>query len=162
LTVRSRAFAFPLVLASVLGASCLHQEGPEDPSPIETPSLVSVRVEYRQPNGCLNTVTPCDGSVRFFASWMNPEGAHVALTPVPGSDFWTGTVHNVPVNFPPAEQAYLVRIYDPYLLDQQTAGVTADRLKVGGQAITKFFEYGTPSESGLVYIDAQGVGHNPF
>ena len=49
-----------------------------------------------------------------------------------------------------------------YLRDYQTAGVTADRLLVGGQTITRFLEYGTPGESGLIYIDAQGVGHNPF
>ena len=66
------------------------------------------------------------------------------------------------MNFPPADQPYLVRVGDPFLRDYQTAGATADRLQVGGQALTKFLDYGTPGESGLVYIDAQGVGHNPF
>ena len=68
----------------------------------------------------------------------------------------------MPVNFPPVDQPYRVWVYDPYLRDYQTAGVTADRLQVGGQVLTKFFDYGTSQETGAIYIDAQGVGHSPF
>ena len=153
-----------LSLALVLGGfcvSCLRQEGPEDPSPIEAPALVLVRVEYRQPNGCLNTASPCDGPVTFSASWM-PQGAYVFLSQTPGTFIWTGTVPNVPVNFPPTDNPYVVRVGDPFLRDYQTAGATADRLRIGGQVLTKFLDYGTPEERGLVYVDAQGVGHNPF
>ena len=46
-------------------------------------------------------------------------------------------------------------------LDAARAVRAADRLQLGGQILTKFYEYGTPSEAGLVYIDVQGVGHNP-
>jgi hypothetical protein len=159
--LRSRALPFALLVANVLSASCLHQEGPEDPSPIEAPAVVSVRVEYRQPNGCLNTGSDCNGPVTFFASWL-PPGAYVVLSPSPNGFVWTGTIPNVPVNFPPADNPYLVRVGDPFLRDQQTAGATADRLKIGGQVLTKFLDYGTPEESGLVFIDAQGIGHNPF
>jgi hypothetical protein len=149
-----------LVPVSLLGA-CLHQEGPEDPSPVPFPTLVSVRVEYRQPNGCLNSSTPCGGPVVFYASWML-QGTYVTLAQTPSTFTWTGVVQNVPANFPPGDQPYLVRIVDPYLRDTPTNGVTADRLQVGGQTLTKFYEYGTPAESGLIYIDVQGVGHNPF
>jgi hypothetical protein len=157
----SRALRLGLLLPLGLLPSCLHQEGPEDPSPIPVPTLVSVRVEYRQPNGCVNTSSPCEGSVYFFASWML-QGGYIVLSRTPDTNFWSGTATSVPVNFPPTDQPYLVRVFDPYLQDTPTGGVAADRLEVGGQTLTKFMDYGTPSESGLVYIDAQGVGHNPF
>jgi hypothetical protein len=159
---RSRTLPPVAVLLLALSASCLHQEGPEDPTPIEVPAVVSVRVEYRQPNGCLNTVSDCGGPVYFFASWMNPQGSYVALSRLEGTFIWKGTISNVPVNFPPRDHPYLVRVYDPFLRDYQTAGVSADRLQVGGQVLTRFLDYGTPAENGLIYIDAQGVGHNPF
>jgi hypothetical protein len=158
-----RALRSALLVPLALLSSCLHQEGPEDPSPVVYPSLVSVRIEYRQPSGCVDTAVGCDqGPVRFEASWMSPQGTHVLLTRMPGTFIWNGTVTNVPANFPPTDQPYLVRIIDPYLKDTPTGGVTADRLQVGGQLITRFYEYGTPAESGLIFIDAQGVGHSPF
>lgn len=160
-TLKSRALFFAALLPTALGVGCFRQTGPEDPSPVAVPALVSVRVEYRQPNGCLNITSDCEGRVVFFGSWM-PRGKEIFLTKVSGTFVWTGTVSGVPVNFPPVDQPYFVRVYDPYLRDYQTAGVTADRLQVGGQVLTKFFEYGTTSESGLIYIDAQGVGHSPF
>jgi hypothetical protein len=160
LSLRARRLSLLLALGLLL-PSCFYQEGPEDPSPIPQPTLVSVLIEYRQPNGCLNTVSDCTGSVAFFASWL-PRGAYIVLTQTPDTFLWTGTATNVPVNFPPTDEPYVVRVGDPFLQDYQTAGATADRLKVGGQVLTKFLDYGTPEERGLVYIDAQGVGHNPF
>jgi hypothetical protein len=160
-TLIARAPRLALAALAVLAASCLHQTGPEDPSPIPHPTLVSVRLEYRQPNGCLNVTTPCDGPVRFSASWM-PAGAYIDLAQTSGTFIWTGIAHDVPANFPPLGEPYLVRVADPYLHEYQTQGATADRLQVGGQILTKFYEYGTPVEAGYVYIDVQGVGHNPF
>ena len=152
---------FVAALLPVAWAGCFHQTGPEDPSPVAVPALVSVRVEYRQIYGCLNVVSPCDGPVTFFGSWM-PGGKQIVLTQVSGTAVWTGTVSGVPVNFPPVDQPYLVRVYDPYLRDYPTGGATADRLQVGGQALTQFYEHGTVTEFGLIYIDATGVGHSPF
>jgi hypothetical protein len=158
------ALRFALLVPIGLLASCFHQEGPEDPSPIPQPTLVSVRVEYRQPNGCLGSSPSCDrGPVVFTGSWMSPQGIYTVLTRTPGTFIWTGTVTNVPSNFPPIDQQpYFVRIIDPFLSDTATGGATADRLQVGGQLLTRFYEYGTPAESGLIYIDVQGVGHNPY
>jgi hypothetical protein len=94
---------------------------------------------------------------------MSPQGRFAVLSQQPGTFIWTGTLTGVPANFPPIDdQPYLVRIIDPYLKDTVTGGATADRLQVGGQLLTRFYEYGTPAESGLVYIDMQGGGHNPF
>jgi hypothetical protein len=159
-TLIDRAARLGLTVLVAFTASCLHKTGPEDPSPIPYPTLVSVKIEYRQPSGCLNTVTPCDGPVRFSASWM-PAGSYINLSQTPGTFVWTGTATNVPANYPPIDQAYLVRVADPFLRDYQTQGATADRLQVGGQILTRFFEYGTPTEAGFVYIDVSGVGHNP-
>jgi hypothetical protein len=39
--------------------------------------------------------------------------------------------------------------------------VTAARLMVGGQIITTYDTPGTPTESGLIYVDDNGVGRNP-
>jgi hypothetical protein len=158
-TVKPHAL-FVALLPIALGAGCFHQTGPEDASPVAVPALVSIRIEYRQPYGCLNVASPCDGPVTFFGSWM-PQGTQIVLSQV-SAFVWTGTATGVPVNFPPVDQPYLVRVYDPFLRDYPTGGATADRLQVGGQALTQFYEHGTFAEFGLIYIDATGVGHSPF
>jgi hypothetical protein len=68
----------------------------------------------------------------------------------------------VPVNFPPRDLAYAVRVYDPHLAGNPSGGITAERLTLGGQLLTYFVDEDTPSESALVYIDDNGFGHNPY
>jgi hypothetical protein len=123
--------------------------------------MVSVTVEYRQPQGCLNVVTTCDEPVVFFGSWMHP-GQEFQLINEPGSYIWRGTARGVPVNYPPREQPYLVRIFDPFLREGPGGGVTAQRLVVGGELLHNFDKPGGHDESALVYIDPSGTGHNPF
>jgi hypothetical protein len=55
-----------------------------------------------------------------------------------------------------------VRIYDPHLLDSPTDGFTADRLRVGGEFLTKVVEPGRPNVHSLVLVDENGFGHNPY
>jgi hypothetical protein len=141
-------------------AGCLHPEAPEDPTPVPVPRLVTIVVQYRQLNGCSNTVTPCGGPVVFSASWMRL-GAFVPLQLQPDTFLWRATVTGVPVNFPPTEQPYQVWVVDPYLHDAAGQGVTAQRLTVGGEVLTRFYPY-QDTELGLVYIDDNGFGHNPF
>jgi len=124
--------------------------------------VTSVRVEYRQPNGCANaTPVACDNLVVFFGSWMHP-GQEIYLESDPGSHLWTGIAPGVPVNWPPVDQPHLVRVFDPHLVNTATGGVTAARLLVGGQALTQYDSPGTPRESGLVYVDDNGAGRNPL
>lgn len=156
------------ILPFLLGAVALvpacydfHLSGPEDPDPLPQPQLVNVTVQYRQPNGCENSEGRCSDRVVFFGSWMHP-GAEFFLKADPGSHLWTGVAQGVPVNFPPRDQPYQVRVYDPYLFDAPTGGITAERLSVGGETITRYDRPGSPAESGLVYIDANGFGHSPF
>jgi hypothetical protein len=68
----------------------------------------------------------------------------------------------VPVNWPPVVLPHRVRVFDPHLVDTDTRGVSAERLKVGRQVLTVVDERGTPGESGHVYVDVNGTGHNPF
>ena len=161
MTLKPRALRIAALLPIALWAGCLHQTGPEDPSPVPVPTLVSVTVQYTQPTTCQNTTSPCSGGVLFWASWIQ-NGQAVQLIQTPGTYVWTGTLSNVPVNFPPVGEPYLARVYDPYLIDTPTAGNTAERLKIGGQVVSQFYQYGTPYESGLIYVDAVGVGHNPL
>ena len=144
-----------------LGGCFFDEDAPEGPSEVPISRPVSVTIEYVQPPHCANAGSRCADSVIFFGSWMRP-GEEFALRPVPGTWVWTGTAIRVPVNFPPEDQPYLVRVYDPHLLDTPTAGVTAVRLKIGGQVLYYVDQAGTPAESGLVYVDDNGVGHNPF
>ena len=158
----SRSRLSTLVLLTSLLAGCFQQIGPEDPSPIELPNRVTVTVEYRQPpNFCSDPNRQCGAPVWFWGSWM-PAGGEIVLTQIGGTFVWTGRVSGVPVNFPPRDEPYLVRVYDPYLNQTPTEGGTAERLQVGGQVVTKFIEPGTPLESGLRNIDAEGAGHSPF
>lgn len=160
---RRRLLAVPLALSGLFLTGCpsLHGTGPEDASPVPSPGLVSVTIEYRQPNGCVNSSTPCDGPVVFFATWMRP-GAEFPLTPDEGNYIWRGTALGVPVNFPPRGDPYEVRIFDPYLRESTTGGFTAQRLKVGSEAVTRIETPGSVDEHGLIYIDDNGLGRSPY
>jgi hypothetical protein len=153
-----RAAAIACLL--VASAACEYQGGPEDPSPVVPPGLVSVTLEYRQPNGCVNSAGRCADPVVFFGSWMKP-GDEITMSPLAGGLIWTGTAHNVPVNYPARDFAHAVRVFDPHILDHPTGGVTAERLRVGRLLLTVFDSEGTPAESGLVYVDQNGFGHSP-
>lgn len=158
------AGAVMLLALTALACYDFRVPGPEDPSPVNLPRTVSVTVQYRQPNGCLNVDTArCDDDVVFFATWMRP-GAEFRLTPDPAGTFtWTGTALGVPVNFPPRDAAYEVRIFDPRLQDIPGATrYTAQRLTVGGQVVTRIEQPSRLDEHGLIYIDDNGQGRSPF
>jgi hypothetical protein len=160
-TSRGRLRGLVIGLFLLTGPACEYQGGPEDPSPVVPPGFVSVTIEYRQPNGCVNSANRCTDPVVFFGSWMVP-GQEITMTAPNGGLIWVGTAHNVPVNYPARDFAHAVRVFDPHILDHPTGGVTAERLRVGRQLMTVFDSAGTPAESGLVYVDANGFGHSPF
>jgi hypothetical protein len=149
-----------LVLAAAVGCD-FQPDPPPGPTAVPPGRFVSVTVQYRQPAGCANSEGTCGARVVFFGSWMAP-GQEVLLDTSTGPNFWTGVVANVPVNWPPTDTPHYVRIYDPHLKDTPTGGVTAARLLVGGQAIYNIDSPGTPQESGLIYVDDNGVGRNPL
>jgi hypothetical protein len=149
------------VLSVLVAAGCLHKTGPEDPDPVPFPTVVTVQIQYVQPNGCIATVHPCSDLVVFFGSWMGPNGP-IQLTRNGDDHVWTGVVSGVPVNFPPTGSPYNVRIYDPYLQDDTQVRFTGQRLTVGGASLTHIDVRGGHDESALVYIDDLGEGHNPF
>ncbi len=153
--------AVTLAAALLAGGCFFDEEAPDGPSPLPVSRGVAVTVEYVQPGQCLNGANRCADPVVFFGSWMRA-GLVLTLTPISGRYVWTGTASSVPVNFPPRDEPYLVRVFDPYLLDTSSGGVTAARLQIGGQALIDVEAAGTPAESGRVYIDDNGVGHNPF
>jgi len=156
-----RLSAALLLAAAAAGCYNFHQPGPEDPPTLSPPQLVSVSVEYRQPNACVNASTPCDEPVVFFASWMQP-GAEFRLTRDPGSFVWRGVAQGVPVNYPPVDAPYSVAVFDPFMRESPAEGIQADRLKVGGEALVRTDGGGGPAQRALVYIDANGQGHNPY
>lgn len=153
-----RAWVVSLALAS---PGCLELTGPENPPEIPFPALTSVRIEYVQPTGCINVTSPCSDLVVFFGSWMR-NGGEIQLTPDGRHHIWTGVVSGVPVNFPPNGAAYEVRIYDPFLQTDRTPRYTGQRLTVGGQLLTQVDFPGAHDERARVYVDQEGLGHNPF
>ena len=159
----SRILGYAVCAAAVAAVSCydFHLTGPEDPEPLNPPQLVSVTIEYRQPNGCENSLGRCDDPVVFFASWLEP-GNEFRLTRDAGGFIWRGTAARVPVNFPPQDHPHAVRVFDPHVYDAPSSGAAAERLRIGGQVLTVFDSPGSPREAGLVYVDAHGIGHNPF
>jgi hypothetical protein len=164
MTPATRPLRLALAFAgAVLAAACydFHLAGPEDPPALPQPRLVTVAIEYRQPNGCVNVPERCDHPVVFFGSWMRP-GGEFELSRDVGSFVWTGRATGVPVNFPPRDQPYEVRIYDPHLGGTSTLGFTAGRLTVGGQLLTAIQFPGSPREHALVFVDDNGQGHSPF
>jgi hypothetical protein len=162
----------PAWRAALLGAAALsalscnafkRTAGPDVAPPVNPPGTVSVTVQYDQVPECVAGSPRCEDNVAFFGSWMQ-QGEEFFLKKEPGRFIWRGTALRVPVNFPPSavSQPYLVRVYDPHIVSGPTEGVTADRLKVGGEALVRFYSPGNPSESGLIFIDQNGQGHTPF
>lgn len=156
----SRTFLALALSAGMAGCYEFRLAGPEDPPDVDPVRTVEVTVAYRQPNGCLNAPERCDDLVVFFGSWM-PNGDAIFLQREPGTHFWKGRLRGVPVNYPPRDQPYLVRVFDPHIVQSDTGGVTGSRLEVGDEFLEHLFEAGTPRESALVYIDRDGIGHNP-
>lgn len=156
---RLAVLAVVALLAAVPGCD-FQRDPPEGPSPLPLTRLVNVRIEYRQPNGCVNTTSSCDDLVVFFGSWMHVD-QEIYLEAAPGTHVWSGIAQGVPVNWPPVDEPHYVRVFDPHLVDTPTGGVTAARLIVGGQPLTQYDSPGTPQESGLVYVDDNGVGRTP-
>ena len=153
-----------LLLGLLVTGGCydFHLVGPEDPDPLPAPRVVSVAIEYRQPAVCYNDPSHCNDLVVFFGSWMRP-GAEFFLQADPGSHVWTGVAHGVPVNFPPTGgEPYRVRVFDPRLRGQLTEGFSAERLKIGGQTVLQIDRPGGKNEAGLIYIDENGLGRNPY
>jgi hypothetical protein len=157
---RQRGLALAVGLLAT-GCYDFHQEGPEDPSPLPQPRSVAVTVEYRQPGECSQTGAACNDPVIFYGSWMRTE-EFLVLQPVAGRFYWVGTAPGVPVNFPPRARPYTVRVYDPYLARSETNGFTGRRLVVGGEELTSVESFGRLDEHALVFVDDNGLGHNPF
>ncbi len=153
-----------LVLLALGSMACpdFQPDPPEGPTPITGGQrFATITVEYRQPQHCANTADHCLDRVVFFGSWMG-KGDEVVLATPAGPTFWTGVVQNVPVNWPPSDEPHRVRVYDPHLQQTETGGLTAARLVVGSQVIYFYDAAGTPKEAGLIYVDDNGVGHNPL
>jgi hypothetical protein len=159
--MRTPAYAL-LIAAAVLSAGCpdAHLTGPEDPSPLPLPGRTVVSIEYEQPPGCISPVVNCQDLVVLVASWM-PPGGQIFLTPDATRRFWTARIGEVPVNFPPRGDPYEVRIYDPHLQETAATRYTGQRLRVGGETLTRIQEPGSRDEAALVYVDSTGQGHNP-
>ncbi len=159
--MRRSGLRLVLLLVAVSTASCwdFQKSAPESPSAVSPGRYVSVKILYRQPATCANDAVACDNLVVFFGSWMKP-GEEIYLSEVPGSRTWAGVANGVPVNWPPTDSPHLVRVFDPHLVQTETGGVTAARLYIGGQIIYNFDQPGTPQESGLIYVDDNGVGRN--
>lgn len=152
----------PALLALGALPSCDFQpEVERGPTTLAGGRFATVRIEYRQPAGCENQPAACENLVVFFGSWMRA-GQEIYLRDVPGTSLWVGIAANVPVNWPPNDEPHYVRVFDPHLVDTPTGGVTAARLQVGGQAIYYYDQPGTPKESGLIYVDDNGVGRTPL
>jgi hypothetical protein len=151
-----------LLCAPLLGGCYdFHLEGPTAPPADVTPRLVSVSVQYRQPSSCQNDSAHCEDPVIFYGSWMKP-GNEFSLSGSVNNHFFSGTALVVPVNYPPHDQPYTVRIYDPYLAHTASAGFTAKRLVLGGETLTQIQSSGSRQERALVFVDENGFGHNPF
>jgi hypothetical protein len=152
------------VLLALASAACpdFQPDPPAGPTPLTGGQrFATITVEYRQPQHCANTSDHCLDRVVFFGSWM-AKGDEVLLDTPAGPYFWTGVVHDVPVNWPPSDQPHYVRVFDPHLKDTPTTGLTAGRLVVGSQSVSFYDQAGTPLEAGLIYVDDNGIGHNPY
>jgi hypothetical protein len=160
-TLRASRLALVAAVLSLLSCNAFQRAGPDAAPTVNPPRLVPVTIEYTQVNECVAGSPRCEDNVVFFGSWMQA-GQEFFLRKEPGRFVWKGTAPDVPVNFPPRGQPYFVRVYDPHVVGSPTEGVTAERLKVGGEAITRFYSPGNAYESGMVFVDDNGQGHSPY
>jgi hypothetical protein len=152
----------PLALGLCLVSCDFQPDPPPGPSALPGERVGEIKGECRQPKRRENAdAVHCNDLVWFFGSWMHP-GEELPLERVPGSFTWAAVAKGVPVNWPPVASPHLVRVFDPHLTATPTEGVTASRLVVGGQGITEYDSAGTPQESGLIYVDDNGVGRSPL
>jgi hypothetical protein len=153
----------PLLFLTLGISGCLSFRGvgPEEAPDVNPPRTVRVTIEYRQPGPCGTQELQCTGPVVFFGNWMRP-GSEFPLTPDATNHIYRGVALDVPANFPPhsGDEPYQVHVYDANL--GGAGGMTALRLKVGGESLTAFEQLGTSGEHGLIYIDEHGAGHNPL
>ena len=143
-SLRTRAASRAALAAaalSLLSCNTFRRSGPDALPEFNPPRTVSVTIEYVQPAECVEGSPRCEDNVVFFGSWMQA-GQEFFLRKQPGLWVWKGTANNVPVNYPPRDQPYLVRVYDPHQAGSPTEGVSAEHLKVGGEAITRFYSPG--------------------
>jgi hypothetical protein len=142
------------------GCYDFHKTGPAAADPVPFPETVAVRVEYVQTGGC-KASAGCGDLVVLFGSWMRTGGA-VQLTPDASHRVWSGTVPDVPVNYPPEGSPYKIRIYDPFLQAGATTRYTGERVTFGGQRLSQVEILSSSDEAALAYVDSNGFGHNPF
>ena len=161
--VPSRWGSRAALLCILLMGGCydFHLEGPTEPPADVHPRTVSVSIQYRQPSSCQNDSAHCGDPVIFYGSWMR-SGNEFSLTGDVNNHYFSGTALVVPVNYPPIDQPYTVRIYDPYLAHTSSGGFTAHRLVFGDEALTQIQSSGSKQERALVFVDENGFGHNPF
>jgi hypothetical protein len=154
----------PVLLLTLLFGGCLEFRGvgPDDAPEVSPPRLVRVTIEYRQPAPCGTQTNQCVGPIVFFGSWMRP-GSEFPLTPDATNSVYRGVALDVPANFPPhdGDDPYEVHVYDANFAGS-SAGMTATRLKIGGEKLTILGDVGTPLEHAAVFIDEHGAGHNPL
>src|SRR5260221_11324339 len=151
-----RAALLGAVALSALSCNAFRRTaGPEDGAPVNPPGTASVTIEYEQIVECVAGSPRCSDNVVFFGSWMQA-GEEFFLKKEPGRFVWRGTAPRGPVNFPPRGDPYLVRIYDPHIVGGPTRGGTADRLKEGGQALSRFYPPDNPYGSGIVFMRPDG------
>jgi hypothetical protein len=91
-----------------------------------------------------------------------PAGAEFRLTRDPGTFMWRGVAHGVPVNWPPRDDPHRVWIFDPHLRESLSQGISADRIVLGGEALTRWDGGGGPQQHALAFVDQDGRGHNPY
>lgn len=158
--ISHRAGQAALLALLLTGCLSFRGVGPSDAPQVTPPKTVRVTIEYRRPSNCN---LPCDAPVIFSASWMRP-GAEFPLTSDETTLVYRGVALDVPINYPPhaGEEPYTVRVFDGNLPDGGTGGMTAQRLKVGGESLNSIEDVGTGKERGDIYIDEHGAGHNPF
>lgn len=149
-----------LLPAAATLAGCFSIDVTEGPPETQPTRVVRVHIQYRQPEGCDNPEGTCSESVVFWGNWMIP-GMEFPLQRTPGTFVWSGIAEGVPVNYPPFDQAWVVRVLDPHLRGTSSAGLAAQRLTVGGEFLTWVEDAFTPNEHALVYIDDAGTGHSP-
>ena len=142
----------------------LPPDGPEDPSPIPSATLVvGARSSTASPTVRQRRGRPATTPWSSSAAGCAQGESYSSSRQTPGALHLAGVAHNVPVNFPPRDQPYLVRVSTPTCGTTPTGGVTAERLRVGGEALTRFDESaGTPRRAASSTSTTTGSGHNPF
>ena len=136
--------------------------GPDARSPAVSASPRS-RSSTASPQHCANAADHCQDRGRLLRQLDGARTTRSCSTRPPDPTFWTGVVDERAGELASERRAALRPGLRPAPQETRRPPVAPPRASSSaGRSIYFYDSTGTPEEAGLIYVDDNGVGHNPY